>query len=190
MHPKTKAKYGAISKLILKLIAAGALTSLAGLSKNPTKTNRALDDLCDYGEQQIKRCLIHLRMQRYIKYSAKDLDMPLVLTKKGLMRLNARTIKDILMRIAKKRWDHLWRMVVFDIPETKRVSRNCFRKGLRDMGFFPYQQSMYVTPFACENIIWDLARKYRVAKYILVSVTPNLGRRESYALDWFIDVIK
>ncbi len=190
MHPRTRAKYGTISKLILKLIAAGALTSLAGLSGSPTKTNRALGGLYDYSEKQIKRAMIHLRMQGYVKYSADDLKAPLVITKRGLSRLDSQTIKDKLLGLTKKRWDHLWRMVVFDIPETKRVNRNEFRKELLNIGFFPYQKSMYVTPYACEGLIWEIAKKYHITNYILVSVTPNLGWRESYAINWFIDNLK
>ena len=190
MHPRTKAKYGEITKLILKLIEAGALTSIAGLGLNPTKTNRALGGLAAYSEDQIKRCLVHLRMQKYIKYSAIDKKAPLIITKKGLSRLTSRSIKDKLMGIAKKRWDHLWRMVVFDIPETKRVNRNHFREHLLRLGFFPYQESMYVTPFACEEIIWNVARKYYISKYVLISVTPSLGWRESYAINWFTRDLK
>jgi phenylacetic acid degradation operon negative regulatory protein len=190
MHPRTRAKYGAISKLILKLIGTGLLTSLAGLSGSPTKTNRALKDLSDYSKEQIRRCLAHLRMQGYIQYTAEDHNAPLVITKNGLKRLHAQTVREKIIGTTKKRWDHLWRMVVFDIPETKKDYRDGFRSALLKLGFFPYQQSMYITPFACEKIIWEIARKYHIAKYILVSVTPNLGWRESYAISWFVNDIK
>ena len=97
MHPRTRAKYGAISKLILKLIAAGVATTLTGLSYDPTKTNRTLGGLADYGEDQIRRCLIYLRMQGYVKYSAEDTKAPLIITKKGLGRLNAQTMKEKIL---------------------------------------------------------------------------------------------
>jgi phenylacetic acid degradation operon negative regulatory protein len=190
MHPRTRAKYGAISKLILKLIAAGVATTLTGLSYDPTKTNRTLGGLADYGEDQIRRCLIYLRMQGYVKYSAEDTKAPLIITKKGLGRLNAQTMKEKIIGSAKKRWDHLWRMVVFDIPEKKKNDRDQFREKLRGLGFFPFQKSMYITPFACEKIIWDIARQYHITQYVLVSVTPNLGWRESYAIRWFSNDIK
>lgn len=190
MHPKTRAKYGEITKTILKLVASGALTSLVGLNLDPSKTHRAISGLSDYSEEQIKRCLAHLRMQKYIKYSVTDIKSPLIITKRGLSRLDSRTVKDKIIGIVKKRWDHLWRIVVFDVPETKKYYRDQFREGLYKLGFFPYQKSMYVTPFACEDIIRDLARKNYIAKYVLISVTPNLGWRESYAINWFINDIK
>jgi DNA-binding transcriptional regulator PaaX len=190
MHPRTRAKYGAISKLVLKLIAAGSITTLTGLSYDPAKTYRTMGGLADYGEDQIRRCLIYLRLQGYVKYSAKDMKAPLIITKKGLKRLNAQTMKEKIIGSVQKRWDHLWRMVVFDIPEKKKNNRDQFREKLRELGFFPFQKSMYITPFACEKIIWDIARQYHITQYVLVSVTPNLGWRELYAIRWFSNDIK
>lgn len=189
MRQRTRAKYGAISKLILKLIAAGALTGLAALSHNPTKTSRALSGLSEYGDEQIKSTIKYLRMQQYIKYSPKDDGAPLVITKKGLRRLEAHGIKDKLMGLTKKHWDHLWRLVAFDVPEKKKVHRDTFRRDLLQYGFFPFQKSIYVTPFACENEIRGLARKHRLGQYVIVSVTPNIGWRENYAINWFENYI-
>lgn len=185
MHPRARAKYGEITKLILRLISTGALTSLSGLSLSPTKTSRALDGLYNYGEVQIKRNLQYLRMQGYVEYSIKDQKSPLIITKKGLSRLRLQTVGDKLKGVIKKRWDHLWRIVIFDVPETKKTYRDLFRRSLLKNRFFPFQKSVYVTPFACEDDIRGLARKYHIAKYVLVSVTPNLGWRESYAINWF-----
>jgi len=185
MQTQTRAKYGAISKLILKLIAAGALTGLVGLSYDPDKSFRSVSGLAEYGNDQIKRCLLYLRMQRYIKYSPEENESPLIITKKGLRRLSAHNAKDKLTGVIKKRWDHLWRLVAFDVPETKKYFRDAFRQDLINYGFFPLQKSIYITPFACEEEIRELARKHRVGQHVLVGVTPNIGWRENYAIHWF-----
>jgi DNA-binding transcriptional regulator PaaX len=187
MHPKTRAKYGAISAMVLKLVAMGALTSMSGLGGNPMKTNKALAGLGDYGQRQIRKCLVYLRMQGYIRYDISEIYSPFVITKKGLKRHNIVSLRDQLTVIGKKRWDHLWRIVAFDVPESKKSSRDQFREDLMKLGFFPFQKSIYVTPFPCEDKIRLLSRERRIGKYVLVSVTPNLGWRESYALSWFSD---
>jgi len=171
--------------MILKLIAAGALTGLVGLSYDPAKTNRAIGGLVNYGDEQIKRCLAYLRMQKYIVYSPKENSSPLIITKKGLRRLSAHNAKDKLTGVIKKRWDHLWRLVAFDVPEKKKYSRDAFRQDLLRYGFFPFQKSIYITPFACEKEIHELARRHHIGQYVLVSVTPNIGWRENYAIHWF-----
>lgn len=42
-------------------------------------------------------------------------------------------------------WDGKWRIVIFDIPEQKRVIRNLFRRRLKEWGFKRWQQSVWIT---------------------------------------------
>jgi phenylacetic acid degradation operon negative regulatory protein len=43
-------------------------------------------------------------------------------------------------------WDGQWRMVVFDVPETKTATRTRLRRFLRDHGFGYLQNSVWITP--------------------------------------------
>ena len=51
-----------------------------------------------------------------------------------------------MRRLAKKRWDKCWRMVIFDIPEEKRIIRDRLRNKLISLSFAMWQRSIYVTP--------------------------------------------
>lgn len=42
-------------------------------------------------------------------------------------------------------WDGRWRIVIFDIPEEKRIIRNLFRRRLKDWGLKRWQQSVWIT---------------------------------------------
>lgn len=42
-------------------------------------------------------------------------------------------------------WDGKWRIVIFDIPEQKRIIRNLFRRRLKAWGFRKWQQSVWVS---------------------------------------------
>lgn len=42
-------------------------------------------------------------------------------------------------------WDGKWRIVIFDIPEQKRVIRNLFRRRLKEWGFRKWQQSVWIS---------------------------------------------
>lgn len=44
-----------------------------------------------------------------------------------------------------KEWDGKWRIVMFDIPEEKRVIRNLFRRNLKKWGFKHLQKSVWVS---------------------------------------------
>ena len=172
------------------MIAAGALTSVSGLSTSPSRVNKALGGLADYSHHEINKCLLYLRMQGYIRYDRSEFKVPLLITRKGLERHAVSSLREKLATPFAKHWDHLWRIVAFDVPESKKNRRDQFRDDLCKLGFFPFQKSIYVTPFAREDAMRELARRRGIGKYVLVSVTPNLGWRESYAIRWFADYIK
>lgn len=46
----------------------------------------------------------------------------------------------------RRRWDGRWRMVLFDVPEARRGTRNKLRLFLQDRGFGYLQNSVWITP--------------------------------------------
>ncbi len=42
-------------------------------------------------------------------------------------------------------WDGKWRVVIWDIPESKRVIRGLFRRNLKKWGFKQYQRSVWIS---------------------------------------------
>lgn len=44
-----------------------------------------------------------------------------------------------------KEWDGKWRIVIFDIPEQKRIIRNLFRRNLKKWGFKHLQKSVWIS---------------------------------------------
>lgn len=44
-----------------------------------------------------------------------------------------------------KDWDGKWRIVVFDIPEQRRIIRNLFRRNLKKWGFRHLQKSVWIS---------------------------------------------
>jgi len=52
-----------------------------------------------------------------------------------------------------KKWDGKWRVLIFDIPENRRFARNSVRQALVSIGFMRLQDSVWVYPYNCENLI-------------------------------------
>ncbi len=46
----------------------------------------------------------------------------------------------------RRRWDGRWRLVLFDVPEARRGTRNKLRLYLQDRGFGYLQKSVWITP--------------------------------------------
>lgn len=76
-----------------------------------------------------------------------------------------------------KDWDKKWRVVIFDIPEEKRVIRNLFRRNLKKWGFKHLQKSVWVSKrdvFAkLESYIQDLGLEKWVIAMEVNRLTKN-----------------
>ncbi len=53
--------------------------------------------------------------------------------------------KESLNSEVKDQWDGKYRIVIFDIPEQKRIIRNLFRRRLKGWGFIRWQQSVWIS---------------------------------------------
>ena len=87
-----------------------------------------------------------------------------VLTQKGEQRILKYKIDDLVLP-KRKRWDAIWRVVIFDIPETKRSARNALGRKLKQLGFYTFQKSVYVFPHPCLEEIEVIVSYFNIQKY-------------------------
>jgi DNA-binding transcriptional regulator PaaX len=92
-------------------------------------------------------------------------ELQLVLTKEGKRKALLYTI-DALMIPKPTTWDKLWRVVVFDIPEEKRLARDIFRKKLKDLEFYKLQRSVFVHPYDCREVIEFLRENLEITDHV------------------------
>lgn len=52
-----------------------------------------------------------------------------------------------LLASKRKKWDRKWRVVVFDIKEVSRKTRERFRYKLKEVGFGMLQESVFISPY-------------------------------------------
>jgi len=104
------------------------------------------------------------------------------LTEKGVARFEQIRFKESVKR---KKWDGSWRLVVFDIPEEKRVARDALRRKLKIFGFYPLQKSVFVFPFDCQKEILNLADFFEANENIEYIMAKTLGRKEGEIRAYF-----
>ncbi|KKT96494.1 MAG: Transcriptional regulator, PaaX family [Parcubacteria group bacterium GW2011_GWA2_45_15] len=73
-----------------------------------------------------------------------------------------------------KRWDRKWRVIIFDIPETKRKIRDQVRSLFRLAGFYLLQDSVWVYPYDCEDVLTLLKSDLGVGKNVLYLIVDEL----------------
>lgn len=106
-------------------------------------------------------------------YLAGDYENGLRITKKASQRL-AKMDEDNLCIAAPRIWDKHWRIIIYDIPETHKNSRDALARKLRHIGCFQLQKSTWITPFPCKDEVMKLAETYNIASYITLFVAMEL----------------
>lgn len=65
------------------------------------------------------------------------------------------------------KWDKMWRVVIFDVPQTKYKIRNELRRAMMLYGFKRLQISVWVYPYACDDFIELLKRHLGISNDVL-----------------------
>lgn len=76
--------------------------------------------------------------------------------------------------LGKRRWDKKWRIVAFDIPQKHSGERRRIRGILRSAGFVKMQQSIWVFPHECQELIDLLKEETALAPHILYGVLDRI----------------
>lgn len=118
----------------------------------------------------IDRGLINKKTSKNVEY--------LEVTDKG-KRLILRYELNSLASVKPKKWDKKYRVVIFDISEQRKKTRDQLRLILRSFGFVCLQHSVWVYPYNCEEII-ELLKKYLDLKeevlYMIADSIEDDGR--------------
>lgn len=72
------------------------------------------------------------------------------------------------------KWDKKWRVITFDIPEKKRKARDQIRNLFVSAGFFRLQDSVWVYPYDCEDIVGLLKTDFGVGKDLLYMIVDEI----------------
>jgi phenylacetic acid degradation operon negative regulatory protein len=125
-----------------------------------------------------------------IERVVKDGEVYLRLTGQGVKRL----VREFpLVKMQEKKWDNLWRIVIFDFPVTQNYKRNRLRKKLEKLGFGMFQKSVWMSPY---NLAWEIseflkAQSFRDYAYVLVSPLRFAASNKSLAEKiWKLNKIK
>ncbi|MDZ4229346.1 MAG: CRISPR-associated endonuclease Cas2 [Patescibacteria group bacterium] len=88
-----------------------------------------------------------------------------------------------VLQLQGKTWDGFWRIVIFDIPESKRKQRDALRRALKKMGFGRLQDSSYISPHELSQpfLDWLQAKGLPGSVIILEAKQKHLGNPKNLA---------
>jgi len=95
------------------------------------------------------------------------------LTPRGLKLFKIASIDQIKIDKPDK-WDGLWRLVSYDVPNKYNKSRDVLRSALERLGFKKIQDSLWVFPYECKEEIAVMANTLGLGSYIMMMMTDKL----------------
>lgn len=80
----------------------------------------------------------------------------------------------------KKKWDKKWRLILFDVPEKRKVMRDALRKKIKELGLLKIQQSVYVYPHQCEKEMDFLISYFKIRPFVKYFTIERFGGDDEY----------
>lgn len=163
---------GGYSKKILKLLAQ--------------KPALAISDISHIGpENALKRSLKGLWESGLIERHHSGQNDYARLTKEGKKRVHSLKLED--NSTPSPLWDGKWRIVLLDLPETRKDEREALRYLLKKAGFVCLKNSVWISPFPYEHLFTNIKKDFELTTEIMIFVTDNIDAETKQA---FFELVK
>jgi phenylacetic acid degradation operon negative regulatory protein len=165
----------ATTQKVLLLLGAGLALGLSGSPANYFRILKAVGkEWEDINKRAIHRAIKRLYQTKLIDIKEeKDGVVTLKLNENGKEKILKYQIGNMKIPVMKK-WDGKWRIVLFDIPESKKKIRDILRFHLKKLGFFEFQKSVFVHPFECKSEIEFLIEFYQIRRHVRFIIAESI----------------
>lgn len=186
MRDETKKKLASVGKDILITVGILGFVAIAAVSGNavqllkytPLGNNRRR-----YKTYEINRSIKKLLDKGFMsKKSHKNIES-LVITEKGKKLLQKYELESLVKEKPPK-WDKKFRVVIFDISEQRKKTRDRLRMKLRSFGFLCLQNSVWIYPYDCQEII-ELLKQYLELKGEVIYMSVDSIENDAWLIESF-----
>lgn len=171
---ETKEKVASIGKTILITIGVLGFVAVAVVAGNAVQLLKYTPlggKKLKFKRYEINRSIKKLLERGLLKVIEDKNNRYLEVTTKG-KRLLLRYELEGLAKEKPKKWDKKYRVVIFDISEQRKRTRDQLREILRSFGFVCLQNSVWIYPYHCQEII-ELLKKYLELKKEIIYMTVD-----------------
>lgn len=170
-----RAHRSVLQKKILLLLFGGIAL---GCTRNPNQYFRVVREISKEWEEINRNSLSRSVNTLYksglvITKNNQDGALSITLSKKGERLAKMYDIYNMVIKTPPS-WDKKWRVVMFDVPEKFKRTRDSLRMHFKSMGFYEFQKSVFVHPYPCAKEIMCLMEFYESKKYIRFIVATEI----------------
>ncbi len=169
------------SKKILKLLAEKPAISV------PEIVDRVdIEKDKKSSKTAISRSLKGLKETGLIEHASSGQNEYARLTKEGKKKLHSLSLDQDNSFISPS-WDGKWRIIILDLPETRKDERESLRYLLKKAGFVCLKNSVWISPFPYEHLFTNIKKDFGLTTELMVFVTDNIDEGTKKA---FLELVK
>ncbi|OGG55164.1 CRISPR-associated endonuclease Cas2 [Candidatus Kaiserbacteria bacterium RIFCSPHIGHO2_02_FULL_49_11] len=170
IESRKRKRRGDLKLMVLQSIMAAGLLRVAALAPNVIG---AMGKMGLLPSKQQANSIHNARRRLVAEGLLVYKDNNLCVTERGERALRLLEIKNYPIK-KPRRWDGRWRVLIFDIPERKKRVREQVRRTLHTIGFIRLQDSVWLYPYDCEDIITLFKADLGVGREILYMIVDTL----------------
>lgn len=165
---------GHVQHTVLSTVATGGLILVRAVPPTAYHLFRGTHNKYRF-TNQAKSVLVRLAQKGHIVFEKRDGKSYARITSAG-RKILEREEQYARLRLAssKEPWDERWRVVIFDIPEYRRLTRDQLRTVMRNAGFYRLQNSVWLYPYDCEDFVALLKADLRVGRAVLYLIVDKI----------------
>ncbi len=138
-----------------------------------------------YKVDQLRFSAYYLKKRGLIEFIKEDRKgMTIKITNNGRKYLKVFDLDDMALN-KPARWDKKWRLVLFDVPEKHKNAREALRRKLKDLNFVRLQDSVWATPYPCDDEIRFIREIFNIPFNVDVIVVNDLKHHEIMLKKYF-----
>lgn len=162
---------------VLKVIAIGGIVAASLAAPNlPLALGYVYKKWKNFNRRDLGRIIKRLEKQEMISFKEVGNQIRIEITEKGKSRLLEYDFENIQLK--SKKIDGKWRLIIFDIPEDKKISRDAFRRKLLQLGFIRLQDSVFVSAYPCKREIDFLCHYLGISDFVTLASVNEIERGE------------
>lgn len=138
--------------------------------------------------QRITQALLRLERRGLIKVTGEGRKREIHITEQGEEIIN-RLYAGAYVIPLPVRWDGKWRLVMFDVPEKRKKVRDILRMLLRSAGFVHFQDSAWIQPYPCDELVTLLRSHLGSGKGEIRYLTASFIDESDYTFRKHFDLV-
>lgn len=165
---------GYLQDAVLGTVAVAGVLAVAMVAPNVVQLLGGFGSRKKRFAEQSRSALTRLAARGHIVFEERDGKKFARITPEGQRTLVEQKCKAELAARAGKRWDKRYRVVIFDIPEARRQTRARLRAAMRASGFLQIQQSVWLYPYDCEDLVALVKAELKIGKNVVYMIVESI----------------